>query len=286
MVSENSYRRDIKKVWTVNKRTVSDIHQAGPVLEPEHWEDFDPFLLMMEDQFQKGAFDVHPHRGIETLTFVIDGKLEHYDSVTGDGETLENGDVQFMTAGRGVVHNESPEEGESVHLLQLWINLPRKYKMTEPRYQNLKAKDMPIRQEEGALIRVYSGSSGQVVSDTLNYAPVTFVEMIVDSGASVIQDLPGDYNGFIFVLEGSGTFGENKVEAQKGQAMWIGSADEAEMSSISVNAVNNLRIILFAGAPLREPVVARGPFVMNTEREIIEAYSDYRKGTFITQNKK
>lgn len=286
MVSENSYRRDIKKVWTVNKRTVSDIHQAGPVLEPGHWEDFDPFLLMMEDQFQKGAFDVHPHRGIETLTFVIDGKLEHYDSVTGDGETLENGDVQFMTAGRGVVHNESPEEGESVHLLQLWINLPRKYKMTEPRYQNLKAKDMPIRQEEGALIRVYSGSSGQVVSDTLNYAPVTFVEMIVDSGASVIQDLPGDYNGFIFVLEGSGTFGENKVEAQKGQAMWIGSADEAEMSSISVNAVNNLRIILFAGAPLREPVVARGPFVMNTEREIIEAYSDYRKGTFITQNKK
>ncbi len=189
-----------------------------------------------------------------------------------------------MTAGRGVVHNESPGDGESVHLLQLWVNLPRNHKMTEPRYQNLQARDMPVRQEDGALIRVYSGSSGQVVSNTLNYAPITFVEMIVDSGASVLQDLPGSYNGFIYVLEGRGVFGENKVEAQKGQAMWLSSADEAEWSSIQVSSNEQLRVILFAGAPLREPVVARGPFVMNTEDEIIQAYSDYRNGTFITHN--
>jgi redox-sensitive bicupin YhaK (pirin superfamily) len=272
--------RDIKKVWTVQERRVSSIHTAAPILEPGHWEDFDPFLLLMEDKFQKGAFDVHPHRGFETVTYVIDGMIEHYDNASGGGGVLRPGDLQFMTAGRGVVHNESPADGESVHLLQLWVNLPRANKMEEPRYQNLQAKDMPVRQEDGALIRVYSGSSGEVVSDTLNYAPITFVEMIVDSGVSVSQDLPGSYNGFIYVLEGSGTFGANKATAQKGQALWLGAADEAARSAIQVTADEKLRLVLLAGEPLREPIVARGPFVMNTEEEIRQAYEDYRNGTF------
>jgi redox-sensitive bicupin YhaK (pirin superfamily) len=284
MKREIGKRRDIKKIWTVNERKISNIHTASPILEPGHWEEYDPFLLLMEDKFEKGAFDVHPHRGMETLTYVIDGNINHYDSATGEGGTLQKGDLQFMTAGRGVLHNESPADGERVHLLQLWVNLPRKNKMTEPRYQNMHAKDMPVRQEDGALIRVYSGSSGDVVSNTLNYVPITFVEIVVDSGASVMQDLPGNYNGFIYVLEGSGTFGENKVEARRGQAIWLGSADEAEMSSVNVSANEKLHLVLFAGVPLREPVVARGPFVMNTEEEIVEAYADYRNGTFIAKN--
>ncbi|MCL6573924.1 MAG: pirin family protein [Bacillus sp. (in: Bacteria)] len=284
MKRENGKRRSIKKIWTVNERTISPIHIAGPILEPGNWEEYDPFLLLMEDKFEKGAFDVHPHRGIETITFIIDGTINHYDSATGGGGILKKGDLQLMTAGRGVVHNESPADGESVHLLQLWVNLPRKDKMTEPRYQNMHAKDMPVRQEEGALIRVYSGSSGDVVSDTLNYVPVIFVEIIVESGATISQDLPGSYNGFIYVLDGSGTFGENKVEAKKGQALWLGAADESNMSSITVTANEKLRLVLFAGEPLGEPVVARGPFVMNTEEEITQAYRDYRNGMFITQN--
>lgn len=285
MINENNNRREIKKIWTVTERKISPIHSAASILEPGHWEDYDPFLVMMEDKFEKGAFDVHPHRGIETITFIIDGNLNHYDSMTGGGGILRKGDMQFMTAGRGVVHNESPTDGESVHLLQLWVNLPRVNKMTEPRYQTMHANDMLIRQEDGAFIRVYSGSSGDVGSNTLNYTPVTFVEMVVDEGCSIIQDLPGSYNGFIYVLEGSGTFGANHVEAQKGQAMWLGSADEAKMSSIRVAANETLRLVLFAGEPLREPVVARGPFVMNTEEEIVQAYMDYRNGTFFTKNK-
>ena len=182
MKNENMKRREIKKIWTVNEQKISPIHTAGPVLAPGPWKDYDPFLLLMEDKFEKGAFDVHPHRGMETLTFIIDGTINHYDSATGAGGTLEKGDLQFMTAGSGVVHNESPADGEKVHLLQLWVNLPRKYKMVKPRYQNMHAKDMPVRQENGALIRVYSGSSGDVVSNTLNYAPVTFVEMVLESG--------------------------------------------------------------------------------------------------------
>ena len=280
MVTENMKRRDIKKTWTVNAQRVSPIHTAGAILEPGHWQEFDPFLLLMEDQFSKGAFDFHPHRGIETITYIIDGRINHYDNATGAGGTLEKGDFQLMTAGRGVIHNESPEEGDKVHLLQLWVNLPRKHKMTEPRYQNMHAKDMPIRQEDGVMIRVYSGSSGDVVSNTLNYVPVTFVEMVLEKGATIAQDLPGSYNGFIYVLEGSGTFGENKIVAEKGQAMQLDSAVEADMSSIQVNANENLRLILFAGEPLKEPVVAYGPFVMNTEEEIHQAYRDYQEGKF------
>lgn len=276
--------RNIKKVWTVSGRKVSDIHVAAPILEPGHWEDFDPFLVMMEDQFEKGAFDVHPHRGIETVSFIIDGSINHYDSATGDGGILRKGDLQFMTAGRGVLHNETPADGESVHMLQLWVNLPREHKMTEPRYQNMRAEDVPVRHENGALIRVYSGSSGDVVSNTLNYVPVTFVEMTIDSGASVTQDLPGSYNGFIYILEGSGQFGENKVEAKKGQALWLDSVAAEELSGIQVTANENLRLVLFAGEPLNEPVVARGPFVMNTEAEITQAYSDYRNGVFHKSN--
>lgn len=282
MNTENIKRREIKKVWTVTEQKISNIHTASPILAPGNWVDYDPFLLLMEDKFQKGAFSEHPHRGIETLTFIIDGRLNHYDNATGAGGILEKGDLQFMTAGRGVIHNESPLDGETVHLLQLWVNLPRKYKMVKPRYQDMHAKDMPVRQENGALIRVYSGSSGDIVSNTLNYAPVTFVEMVLEEGASISQDLPGTYNGYIYVLEGSGTFGENKVEAKKGQAMWLGSANDGELSSIHMSANEKLRLVLFAGEPLREPVVAYGPFVMNSEEEIRQAYRDYQEGKFET----
>ena len=280
---ENMKLREIKKIWTVNEQKVSLIHTVGPVLAPGNWVDYDPFLLLMEDKFEKGAFDVHPHRGIETLTYIIDGRLQHYDNATGVGGIQEKGDLQFMTAGKGVIHNESPLDGEKVHLLQLWVNLPRKYKMVKPRYQNMHAKDMPVREENGAFIRVYSGSSGDIVSNTLNYAPVTFVEIVLEEGASISQDLPGTYNGYIYVLEGSGTFGENKVKAKKGQAMWIGSTNEEIRSGIHISANEKLRLVLFAGEPLREPVVAYGPFVMNTEEEIRQAYQDYREGKFETQ---
>lgn len=119
----------------------------------------------MEDKFQKGSFDKHPHRGIETVTFVIDGQIEHYDNYTGAGGVLGPGDVQWMTAGSGVIHNEVPSEGITAHSLQLWVNLPQDQKMVTPRYQNLKGKEMPIWGKDGATVRVFSGTSNGVVSD-------------------------------------------------------------------------------------------------------------------------
>jgi quercetin 2,3-dioxygenase len=279
MTASSKLQRDIQRVWKAEPRQNSPVHKAAMVLEPGHWAQYDPFLMLAEDWFGQGTFDVHPHRGIETVTYVMDGKLMHYDNKAGAGELLP-GDVQWMTAGRGVIHKEDPAEGETVHSLQLWVNLPSDEKMTKPRYQNLRSQDMPIRHAPGALIRVFSGSSAGVTAKTANHVPVTMVEINLEAGATVTQDLPGVYNGFIYVLEGSGTFGANEQGAVQGQVLWLGNADESAESEISVHAKENLRVLLYAGKPVREPVVAYGPFVMNTKAQIQQAFEDYQSGKF------
>ncbi|MBT2728979.1 pirin family protein [Bacillus sp. ISL-75] len=273
------FQRGIDRVWTVQHHQNSPIHTAGMVLDPNQMKESDPFLFLAEDFFKKGTFDFHPHRGIETVTYVIEGKLEHQDNKAGRGE-LEPGDVQWMTAGKGVIHIEDPAEGETVHSLQLWVNLPREHKMAEPRYQNLRAKDMPVREEDGVLIRIFSGSSGGIQSTTKNYVPVTMIEINLQPGATVTQDLPGDYNGFMYVLEGKGQFGKSKTEAEKGHVLLLGKGEAGQTSEVTITARESLRLLLYAGKPLNEPIVARGPFVMNTEEEIRQAYRDYMDGKF------
>jgi len=272
-------QRRIRRVKTVEYQTNSPIHRNGFVLEPGNWEEYDPFLMLAEDFFQRGTFDLHPHRGIETVTYVIDGVLEHYDNKAGFG-SLEPGDVQWMTAGRGVIHKEDPAPGSTVHSLQLWVNLPSTKKMTEPRYQNLKSEDMPVRKEEGALIRVFSGSSKGIKAPTLNHTPVTMVEMIVEPGVSVAQDLPGSYNGFLYILEGSGTFGVDGTRGKAGQVLFLDYPNATGESEILIIADEKLRVLLYAGEPIREQVVAYGPFVMNTKEEIRQAIVDYQTGKF------
>jgi redox-sensitive bicupin YhaK (pirin superfamily) len=254
-------QRGISRIWNVEYKEGRPPHiKAGPVLEPGHWKTFDPFLLMMEDTFQQGTFDFHPHRGMETVTFVLDGKLKHEDNYGGYG-VLSPGDVQWMTAGQGIIHSEDPLPGETVHSLQLWVNLPKAKKMEAPRYQDLQAADMPVRQENGAIIRVFSGASGEVTATTLNHHPITYVELILEAGASIKQDLPGSYNGFIYVLEGSGHFGSESVHAKAKQVLWLGPSEGSEQSEVEIKAEDPLRAILVAGEPLNEPVVAHGPFV-------------------------
>lgn len=275
----NYAQRNISKVWTVQHQYNSLTHKAGMVLEPGNWQEYDPFLFLAEDWFQKGTFDFHPHRGMETVTYVIDGKLEHRDNHGGKGLLLP-GDVQWMTAGSGIIHAEEPLEGETVHSLQLWLNLPRSNKMAEPRYQDIKSDDAPVRREDGAIIRVFSGSSGDIKSNTKNYVPVTMVEIILEEGGSVIQDLPVSYNGFIYIIEGEGRFGESDTYGKQNQVLWLGSAEGDDMSGISLRTKTGLRALVYAGEPVGEPVVARGPFVMNTEEEIRKAHSDYFAGKF------
>lgn len=280
--------RTIDKQWSVSAQQVAPGHKVGLVLEPGNPSAYDPFLLLAEDWFAPGTFDVHPHRGIETVTYVISGHLGHYDNRFGEGE-LSPGDVQWMTAGRGVIHKEDPLPREEVHSLQLWVNLPKKDKMTTPRYQNLRAKDMPTRTEPGAQIRVFSGQSGDTIAQTENYVPVTMLEMTLTAGTSIREHVPTDYAGFFYVLSGEGAFGQEKTVGRQGDVLWMDAKEGSsiEDSSISgdvdIQAVEDLLVLLYCGRPLHEPVVAYGPFVMNTREEIKQAFEDYQAGRFGTE---
>ncbi|WP_375417176.1 pirin family protein [uncultured Hymenobacter sp.] len=153
--------------------------------------------------------------------------------------------------------------------------------MAPPRYQDITSEHVVVRREAGVTYRVYSGNSGSAVSSTKNYAPVTMVEIQVEAGHSASQDLPADYTGFLYVLEGAGVFGSNQVAAGKGKVVLLAALpDKAGASELTFTATERLRVVFYAGRPLQEPVVARGPFVMNTEDEIKQAYADYRAGKF------
>ncbi|BBH20657.1 hypothetical protein Back11_20020 [Paenibacillus baekrokdamisoli] len=282
-MSDNNavYSRSITKVRSAHINIINPKHQNSFILENGQFEENDPFLFLAEDWFERGSFDVHPHRGIETVTYVIEGKLEHYDSTSEDKDELLPGDAQWMTAGRGVIHKEDPAEGNRVHSLQLWINLPSGDKMTAPRYQNLRSTNMPTRTEEGAVIRVFSGASGDVQAATQNYVPVTMVEFTLEPGISVKQGLPGSYNGFLYVLEGEGLFGSEQTKGAKRQVLHLSRSENKQTSEVEITAVTYLRVLLYAGEPLLEPIVAYGPFVMNTQEQIREAYQDYQNGKFV-----
>jgi len=155
LVQRNVMRIDSPPVG----RGRTDAHRARVLVPPGNWAASDPFLLLAEDWFPAGVFERHPHRGIETVTYVIDGTIEHYDN-HGNAGTIGPGDAQWLTAGRGLIHNEEPAKGQTVHSLQLWVNLPRANKLVPARYQELRAADVPLRHEPGGEVRVFLGASG------------------------------------------------------------------------------------------------------------------------------
>lgn len=271
-------KREIQNKWSSELLRDTTIHKQYLVLPPEKWEEFDPFLIMAEDNMRKGAFDHHPHRGIETVTYMIDGVLRHKDNQGNEGE-LRKGDVQWMTAGEGILHIEEAQEEGFAHLLQLWVNLPAENKMVEPRYQEISHAQAPVRKENGAEIKVISGSSGGVSSQTKNYASVTMVEITLLEAHTVVQDFPADFNGFIYVIDGAGIFGANKVVGKKNDVLWLKPSVD-ENSEVELHATEPLLCVVIAGKPLREPVAAKGPFVMNTEEQIKQAFKDFREGRF------
>ena len=213
-------------------------HRVRPLMPAAMRGDFaatDPFLALMEDWFPRGVFDKHPHRGIETVTYVVEGRIDHYDNRGHEG-TILPGDAQWMTAGRGLIHNEIPAEGITVHSLQLWINLPAAEKMTAPRYQDLAGDAVPVRQQPGVEVRVFSGASDGVTAPTKNFVPVTMVEIRLDQGASVRQDLPADYNAVIVVLEGEGSVGAEAKFVRAGDVTWLMRGDFGKASEVAIRA--------------------------------------------------
>ena len=252
--------------------------------------EFDPFLLLDEmgpmnaaPGEAKGAPD-HPHRGFETVTYMLSGEFEHKDS-RGRAGKLGPGDVQWMTAGGGVVHAEMPSEriqreGGLMHGFQLWVNLPRKDKMMKPRYQEIPSANIPKAHTDDGLVsvRVIAGESlgARAVIDTIT--PIMYLHFTLKPGGRVVQPVPQDYNAFAYIVDGEGEFGYDGEHAKDGQ-MVIFAADGDEVKIVNPSdSATDLDVLLFAGVPLNEPVVRYGPFVMNTRAEIYQAIEDYQNG--------
>ncbi|AIF84781.1 Pirin-related protein [Candidatus Nitrososphaera evergladensis SR1] len=253
---------------------------------------FDPFLLLDEmgpkeygPGEAKGAPD-HPHRGFETVTYMLEGKFQHKDS-NGNSGRLGPGDVQWMTAGAGVVHSEMPEEefadaGGRLHGFQLWVNLPKRDKMAKPRYQDISASKIPVASTEGTSVRVIAGEAlgKKAVIDT--HTPIVYLHYTLKPGARVEQEVPRDYNVFAYVVEGEGEFGEKekKKKAKRGQMAIFERDGDSVSIAAPKDAASDLSVLLIGGVPLGEPVARYGPFVMNTQDEIYQTIEDYREGRF------
>ena len=261
------------------------VHRPFPTSALDH---FDPFLLLDEmgpmdlgpDQ-AKGAPD-HPHRGFETVTYLLEGRMEHGDS-RGNRGKLGPGDVQWMTAGSGVVHSEMPDpefaaRGGRMHGFQLWVNLPRKDKMMKPRYQEVPAAAIPLgRSPDGSVTaRVIAGEAlgARAVIDTRT--PIAYFDVTLAPGAALEQPLSEDFNAFAYVVEGAGLFGAAKTPARPHELVLFGN--DGGTARLAAGPDSALRVLLIAGRPLGEPVARAGPFVMNTRAEVVQAFEDFQQG--------
>src|SRR5664279_639881 len=254
--------------------------------------DLDPFVhfdQMGEVEYAPGepkGTPWHPHRGFETVTYMIDGTFEHSDS-NGGGGVITNGDTQWMTAGAGILHIEKPPEalvvsGGLFHGFQLWVNLPRAQKWAAPRYQDLRAREVALisSSDGGALVRVIAGDVAGHAGPGSTYSPMTLVHATLSPGARLSIPWRADYNALAYVMAGYGTVGVEANPVQTGQLAVFGpgSALTVAAGPIQESRSPNLDVLLLGGRPIREPVAWMGPFVMNTRDEVIQAFADYQAG--------
>jgi redox-sensitive bicupin YhaK (pirin superfamily) len=278
-------------------RTIAKIVEPQPIVEgagvrlrrsigTETLDYLDPFLLL--DHFAsrdpndyKPGFPMHPHRGIETVTYVLSGAVNHKDTL-GNSGSIGPGDLQWMTAGRGIMHEEMPQvRPEGIAGFQLWVNLPAKLKMSSPRYRDIRAKEIPeIKRDRDATIRVIAGRVDDVSGPISGIAAdPTYLDVLVEPHASFVQPIPRGNSAFAYVFEGEAGFGadDRAIVTAPRLAVW------SEGDSIAVSTAEKpVRFLLVSGKPLNEPIARYGPFVMNTRAEIEQALQDLRRGTFVT----
>ena len=272
--------------------------------------DLDPFIhldQMGEVEYAPGepkGTPWHPHRGFETVTYMIDGTFEHADS-NGGGGVITNGDTQWMTAGAGILHIEKPPEwlvaaGGLFHGFQLWVNLPAAQKFSPPRYQDIRASEVALvsSPDGGALVRVIAGQLAGHAGPGSTYSPMTLIHATLSPGARLSLPWRADYNALVYVMAGHGTVGEagatrgggsggtnhgsgsEAVPVQTGQLAVFGPGNALEFAADQVQDSNapNLDVLILGGRPIREPIAWMGPFVMNTRDEVVQAFSDYQAG--------
>jgi len=264
------------------------IEGAGVLLRrsfgPQVSNKYDPFLLFDHFAFndpREGpilGFPMHPHRGIETVTYILEGSVHHRDSL-GNAGLIGPGDVQWMTSGRGIMHEEMPRRGPSgvIYGFQLWVNLPAAQKMTTPRYQEVNAANIPTVTKDSLSVRLVAGEFDEV------HGPVTeiaasplYLEVNLKPGSSFAIPVPQGHTALAYVFEGAGRFGADEEVVEAVRMVVFNDGDQVEVQSEA-----GVRFMLITGAPFGEPIVPYGPFVMNTAAEIQQALAELRNGTFI-----
>ena len=249
-------------------------------VEPNY---FDPFLML--DEFGSnnkedyvGGFPPHPHRGIETVTYMLQGEFEHEDS-TGAKGRMSSGDVQWMKTGSGIIHSEMPTMSEGrLHGFQLWINMPAKLKMSKPDYIYIDSNKMSIHKDDDKTVKVIAGKFNNVEGPVKghNVEPIYF-DVELNKNKIFNFKLPSTHNSFIYLINGEIKVGENKHDQVKDSTLILLSKGE----NLSVNAKSNTKFLVISGKPINEEIARGGPFVMNTKAEILQAVQDYHNGTFV-----
>jgi redox-sensitive bicupin YhaK (pirin superfamily) len=228
----------------------------------------------------------HPHRGFETVTYIIDGIFEHQDS-NGGGGVITNGDTQWMTAGSGILHIEKPPEhlvvsGGLFHGIQLWVNLPRDQKWAPPRYQDLRATEVALLASDdgGSLVRVIAGDVAGHEGPGSTYTPMSLVHATVSAGGRLTLPWRPEFNALVYVLAGRGTVGEEGHPISTGQLAVLGPGGSIALAAATAQESRSpeLEVLVLGGRPIREPVAWMGPFVMNTKAEVLQAFTDYQAG--------
>ena len=257
-------------------------HTAVFVVDPNDFAIQDPFILLADDRLDmpEGATvgGEHPHAGFEIATFVLEGAIHDRDE-----GVLRAGDVQWTTAGRGIIHGEDVTAEGSSRILQLWLTLPEAERWTEPRFETVKRDDAPVRREHGIEARVYSGDAGDLRARRRHHVPVTMVDITLSAGATFAQDLPASYNGFVYVLEGAVRAGVDDVALLRaGDVGWLDRPDTDGPSTLRLTAddIAGARAVLYAGQPQNVPIVLNGPFVGGTRADVLRASRDYMAGRF------
>ncbi|MDD2797608.1 MAG: pirin family protein [Bacteroidales bacterium] len=251
-------------------------------------ERMSPFLLMdyaAEFYFapstkQRGV-GVHPHRGFETVTLAIQGRVAHHDSA-GNSGVIGTGDVQWMTAGSGILHKEYhektfSEQGGLFQMVQLWVNLPAKHKMTAPKYQPIENKQIPkiTLPDNGGIIEIIAGEFNDIKGAASTFSPVNLIKFSLKKGTKYAFEMPENYNTSISVLKGSAIFNNEKTALQDHFVLFKNIGE-----TIEVEAIEDVSFILLSGEPINEPIAPYGPFVMNTREELVQAFNDFENGKF------
>lgn len=274
--------RQVQKIYNGQKAYDGAGVQLSRIIGTPQLNMLDPFLLLdafSSDQPQDyiAGFPPHPHRGFETVTYMLAGKMRHQDSAGNDG-IIEAGGVQWMTAGKGIIHSEMPEqEAGLMSGFQLWVNLPQSHKMMEPRYQEKANEEIPVERAEGGSIKVIAGQTRngtRGVIDNAFVAPI-YWDVQQQMGQRFTENIPKGHNAFIYVYEGEiqlSGFGE---QISAGQIAVLSDGNR-----VQINALSAAKYLLIAGKPLNEPIARGGPFVMNTRQEIDQAFEDYQAGRF------